>query len=139
MAAGSRGISAPVTLCECARPPIAEARGGGGGSVPKTFGESNEYELPLNISGIERVFLSLRGALEFIGSEGPLALASVCWVVVALLREGEMKACTLMRERRFDLGDSKCSASSAMFDCDNRASAPTAAKSRLLVTTADAQ
>ena len=105
IAAGNRGISALVTLCECARP-VAEP---GGCCGPRAFVDDKEYELPFSISGMERVFLSFRGVLEPIVSIDPLVLVRVCWVVVALFSAGGMKVYTLMRERRFGLGACRCS------------------------------
>jgi hypothetical protein len=100
IAAGSRGMSAPVTLCECARPVNVL----GPASGPDKFTDEEEYELPLNMSGIERVFLSLlRGVAEAIESCDPMALVRGGWVIT-LLNDGGINAWTLIRERRSALG-----------------------------------
>jgi hypothetical protein len=74
----------------------------GPASAPDTSTDDDEYGVPLNISGIERVLLSMpREEVEAHESGRSVAFASDCWFKTFL---NGMKSCTLIRERRFAFG-----------------------------------
>jgi len=93
-----RGISAAVTLCECARPVKVDV-------VACCDGVAEDEEAIVaskpNMSGIERVFLSFRGPATW-----GLAVSGLGDDPTALNMDGGRNACILIRERRFVRGES---------------------------------
>lgn len=93
--------SAPVTLCECPRPVKVELPG----CCDEVAEEGTPLELELTRSGMDRVFLSFLGpeaceaaAGDFPGGADPF-----------LKMDWGRNVCILIRERRFALGEVKCS------------------------------